>query len=654
MTRRSSLLLVLLVAAPTLLYVGMLLFYPNRDLLILWKRDFGVSPLAVAFIAASVIGYCAAAWVILSRIGETITRRQKGMLAALVIVGGLWLQIAITAATEPDPFVGLARRTYAWATGGYWTVGAQVTDLRDFVSQYAQRAPLYPVHQARHPPGLSLIFTLGTRLFELAPGLATPVAGWLRPHSCLSLVNVNVPDPIMASGLFGVLVEIVLAMLPIVPLFALVRRLAGDKAAAWSVVLYPLMPGFGMWVSQFDRGVALATVTILYFCERLIAERRLRFALFAGLMLSVATFATFGAAPIALMAAVYSLVRLLTLSPRGRGRGEGVSWVRTNVPFLAGATLLAALGAASVWAIALIWTGLNPAGLYRVVFDSHLGIEFPFWPFVFWHPWDMLTMIGLPIAMLAIFAGWRKATALSAAFVVTLLALSLAHVARGETGRVWMYFGPVAVAVAAIVLTGLHEEAKARRRVSLSSTLPFFVLSLLGLQLVVQGSVLRVLIDYGIVPESLPSATIPADATRVDARFGASGQIALLGYTLDELTPGEEGNITLFWQRMSEQPIEAAFKGFVHVASDESDQARIAQHDEMPMRSQFPTTCWQQGQVVADVMPLQVSAAAQRGEYFVFVGLYDPLTNQRPPTFASPPAQQMHGSVLLPTRAVVR
>jgi hypothetical protein len=56
---------------------------------------------------------------------------------------------------------------------------------------------------------------------------------------------------------------------------------------------------------------------------------------------------------------------------------------------------------------------------------------------------------------------------------------------------------------------------------------------------------------------------------------------------------------------------------------------------------------------VADVMPLVVSADARPGDYFVFVGLYDPLTERRPPTFASPPAQQLHGSVLLPTRARV-
>jgi hypothetical protein len=639
MTPRRTLALVLLAIVPTLLYVGMLLLYPSRDLLILWKRDFGVAPASVAGIVVAVIGYCTLAGLLLRRAGEGRAlegpdwRRTKWATFGLVVIGGLALQIALTTATEPDPLTGLARRTYSWATGGYWTVGAPVTDVRDFIGRYAERAPTYPVHQARHPPGLSLIFWLGTRVFELAPGLATPIAAWLRPHSCLSLVDVNAPDPMMASAMFGAVVEVVLAMLPILPLFALVQRLAGKRAALWSAVLYPLMPGFGMWVSQFDRGVALATAIALYVCERLVAERRLRFAFFAGLTLSVATFATFGAVPIALMTSVYVLVRLRTMQD-----GAGV---RRNASLLIASALLAALGIASIWVIAFVWTGLDPVRLYRVVFDSHLGIDFPFWPFVFWHPWDVLTMVGLPLAMLTIFAGWRRAPALAAAFAATLLALSLAHVARGETGRVWLYLAPAAVGAAAIVLAGVPRPAQAA------------IVGALAVQLIVQGTLLRVLVDYGIVPESLPSATIPPDATVVDARFGASGQIALLAYRLDELRPGQGGTITLYWQRTSDRAIESAYKGFVHVAADEADQNRIAQHDEMPMRSQFPTTCWQQNQVVADVMPLVVSADARPGDYFVFVGLYDPLTERRPPTFASPPAQQLHGSVLLPTRARV-
>ena len=624
---RRTLWLILLVAVPTLIYVGMLLFYPNRDLLILWPRDFGVPLTTVLLIALATILYALLAWRIVQ--AEKINRAA---LIALVVLGGLALQLAVVAATNADPITEIIRRTYAWKTGGYWTVGAPVTNVIDFVGQYAQNASLYPVHQARHPPGLSLIFTLGTQLFALAPALAAPIADWLRPMSCQSLVWVNAPAPQMASGLFGALAEIALAYAPIIPLYALVRRLAGERAAAWSAVLYALTPGFTQWVTQFDRGVALATAMSLYFAERLIAERKLRHALFVGLTLSVATFMTFGAAPIALIAAVYALARWLQL--------RGLSMLKADFGFLAGGLVIAVAGLASVWLAAYVFAGLNPVTLYHVVFDSHLGIEFPFWPFVFWHPWDMLTMIGLPVAMIVIFAGWRRAAALSAAFVIPLLILSLAHVARGETGRVWLYFTPVAIGATAIVIDKWPRAAQ------------ISVVALLGLHLVAQGALIRTH-EYGYWPDSLPQAAVPTDATSVDTRFGASGQIALLAYQITPLKAGEEGAITLWWQRMSDEPLDTAYKAFIHVAEDESDQARVAQHDEMPVRSLYPTTCWAKGQIVEDRHVLPVEANAQAGDYPIFVGLYDPLTDTRPPTFASEPARQMHGSVLLPTKATI-
>jgi hypothetical protein len=624
---RRTLSLILLVAVPTLIYVGMLLFYPNRDLLILWPRDFGVPITTVLLIALATLAYAFLAWRIVQ--AEKINRVA---LIAMVIIGGLALQLAVVAATNADPIAEIIRRTYAWKTGGYWTVGAPVTNLIDFIGKYAERAPLYPVHESRHPPGLSLIFTMGTRLFEFVPFIAAPIANWLRPMSCQSLVWVNAPAPQMASGLFGAIAEIALAYAPIIPLYALVKRLAGERAAAWSAVLYALTPGFTQWVTQFDRGVALATAMSLYFAERFIAERKLRHALFVGLTLSVATFMTFGAAPIALIVAVYALVRWL--------QSRSASKLKADLGFLAGGIGLAIAGLASVWVIAYVFTGLNPITLYNVVFDSHLGIEFPFWPFVFWHPWDMLTMIGLPVAMIVIFAGWRRATALSAAFVIPLLTLSFAHVARGETGRVWLYFTPIAVGATAIVIEKWPRAAQ------------MSVVALLGLHLVVQGALFRTH-EYGYWPDSLPQAAVPADATTVDTRFGASGQIALLAYRITPLKPGEEGAITLWWQRMSDEPLDTAYKSFIHVAEDESDQGRVAQHDEMPVRSLYPTTCWAKGQIVEDRHVLRTESNAQAGDYPIFVGLYDPLTNTRPPTFASEPAKQMHGSVLLPTKATV-
>ncbi|HEY3340943.1 MAG TPA: glycosyltransferase family 39 protein, partial [Anaerolineae bacterium] len=464
---RSSRYFLLIPLIPTAIYVLFLLFYPNRDVLILWRREFNapLDALLPLFISVSVYAVLALLLVRRVRADQPLSRAQRSGLIALSIVGGLAIQWSATRVTEPDPLVGIAWRTYAIKSNGYWAIGAQVQDVASFIGQYPQNAPDYPVHPMRHPPELSLVFWSGAQLFKLAPNLAAPVAGWLRPYSCLSNVSTTVPADQMASGAFGAVLEIVLAMLTALPLYGLVKRLAGSQAAVWAVLLYPLTPGFGMWVAQFDRSFALAAILILYLCEDVVTRNRLRNAFLAGLVLSVATFASFGNLPIGMFAVIYVLLRIFQTHPIEELR-HFAAW-RIRIVQAA----LATLGAASIWVLAYVAFGLNPVDLYRVIMDSHLSIDFPYWPFVVWNPWDIITFIGLPLVAITVIAGWKRAAPLTAAFCITLFTLSILGVARAETGRVWLFFTPLAVGAAAIVLVR-------RRRVEQT-----VVLGLLAIQL---------------------------------------------------------------------------------------------------------------------------------------------------------------------------
>jgi hypothetical protein len=642
---KRSIAFLLIAGLPTLVFVGSLLFYPQRDLLILWPREAPALG-AVIPLVVGVVGYCALALWILAD-GTRARWRAIGLIG-LATVGALAVQIVVTRAGEPDVWVALLRRTYAWKATGYWTVGAPVTDVADFIGNYPARAESYPVHQSRHPPGLSLVFTLGTRLFEAAPGLADAIAAPLREQSCQSLLSPSVPGPVMAAGLFGAIVEIVLAMLAVVPLYFLVKRLAGPGAAAWAVALYPLAPGFGMWVSQFDRGFALITATVLLLCEGIVTANSRRDALAAGVVLSVASFLSFGSLPIAGIAAVYSLVRVwqttpalaasLKVRPRGAAVRAALALLRPRL--IQGALALA--GMSTVWIAAFVFFRLDVFALWRAIFGSHLDIPFPYWPFVAWHPWDIITFAGVPLVAIAFTAGWKRAAPLTAAFAVTLGVLSLAHIARGETGRVWLFFMPLAVGAAAIVLASRPRAEQVT------------VVVLLAVQLVAQASVMRVLNEIGIFPEALPPASVPAGASVIDTRFGARGQIALLAYEMSPAAPNATATVTLYWQRMSAEPIDTSYRAFIHIARDESDQSRVGSQDGMPVRDLFPTTCWQKDVVVKDRREVPIAKDAPPGRYPVFVGLYDMTAGARPPTFASPPARELYGSILLPEPAVVR
>ncbi len=620
---------------PTIIYVLNLLFYPSRDGLILWRREFDVSLDAILPLIVCVSLYSAVSWLLIRRIKPDggLTRMQRIELITLVVLGSLAIQWSVTRVSEPDPLAGIAWRTYAIKSGGYWTVGAQVQDLGEFIANYTVNAPEYPVHQSRHPPGLSLIYWGGAQLFKLTPEVANTVANWLRPYSCLSDVSTTVAANQMAAGAFGIVVEIALAMLTVWPLYLLVKRVAGTSAAVIAALLYPLTPGFGMWVAQDDRIFPLVTITVLLLCEAIVTENSNWHAFLAGLLLSLATFASFGNVPMALIACIYVLVRITQTEPFWR---KFQTWRKRILQ-----AILVAIGSISIWLLSYIFYGLNPIELYKVVISSHLSIDFPYWPFVAWHPWDIITFIGLPVVAITALAGWKKAAPLTAAFCVTLLVMSVLHIARGETGRVWLFFTPVAVAAAAVIIARKRQGEQA------------LVILLLAIQLIVMAGVLRILNDYGITPAKMPAVQIPSDATTIDTRFGASGQIALLGYKVPELRVGAYQTMTLYWQRMSPEPINVAYKVFIHVATNDQDQTRVASDDTGPVDWLYPTTCWQPGQIIEDIHPLTTSIDTHPGQYPIFVGLYDPHGKVRPPTFASPPSRQMYGSILLPQPANV-
>jgi hypothetical protein len=403
-----------------------------------------------------------------------------------------------------------------------------------------------------------------------------------------------------------------------------------------------------MWVSQFDRGFALITATVLLLCEGIVTANSKRSAFAAGVLLSFGTFLSFGAAPIAGIALFYSLIRVWQTTP---ALASSLKLHPLNAAMRLTLTLLkprivqgglALAGLTVVWVAAFLLFRMDGIELARVIFRYPEVITFPYWPFVVWHPWDIITFAGVPLVAIAVTAGWKRAAPLAGAFAITLAILSLTHIARGETGRVWLFFTPLAVGAAAIVLTSRSRGEQVA------------VVALLAAQLVTQAAVMRVMKEIGIFPEALPPASVPAGATVIDTRFGARGQIALLAYEMSPAAPNGTASVTLYWQRMSAEPIDTAYRAFIHIARDEADQARIGSQDGMPVQDLFPTTCWQKDVVVKDMREVPIVRDAPPGRYPVFVGLYDLSAGARPPTFASPPARELHGSILLPEAAVVR
>jgi hypothetical protein len=65
---------------------------------------------------------------------------------------------------------------------------------------------------------------------------------------------------------------------------------------------------------------------------------------------------------------------------------------------------------------------------------------------------------------------------------------------------------------------------------------------------------------------------------------------------------------------------------FVHLVDSRSGDI-VIQDDAMPRSNTFPTSQWQPGDVVRDVVTLDISDLAP-GDYFFFVGLYQVINEE--------------------------
>jgi hypothetical protein len=105
-------------------------------------------------------------------------------------------------------------------------------------------------------------------------------------------------------------------------------------------------------------------------------------------------------------------------------------------------------------------------------------------------------------------------------------------------------------------------------------------------------------------------------------------KVALIGYDLypEQVSPGEEWEITLYWQAQRRM---GRYTVFLHLVNDEGEI--VAQVDEQPLGGDYPTQFWQIGEEVQDAHRLSVPGDLPPGEYTLDGGLYVLETGKRLP-----------------------
>ena len=625
------------VLGPALVYTAALILGQQRVLG--WERAQSITLAQVAPLALAYGIYLLMGHLLFNGTTDQTSRKTIGLYLIMLCITGIGLQIAATAVVEPYPLHGILQRQYSQFSSGYFTVGARIDNAATFLANFVHNAPSYPIHPQFNPPAIPLVFWFSTRLAEWLGPLNATLGPALRPLACFDELPTPLSDVQIVGGLIGSLIEIVLATVVVFPLYGFTRRLAGRRAAMLAAWLYLTTACVLMWVSRFNRAYPLIVISCLWLCEMLIQRltqpNKGRFvpALLIGLLLALGLFCTVANAPMFVIIGVYLAVRVW------QHHARAAPLLRRDIAHWGLQLAAIALGFVVFWAVLIIGFHYDPIGTYRASMNQHFTLDRPYWPWALFSALDIFNFIGLPIVAIAVLTLWRKQPALAAAFIAPIAILSITRLAHDETGRLLMYFAPLAVALAASHLS------------TQSAPIRSIVIGVTVLQLFTHIALLRV-ISYGTEPLSILSATLPADLIPTNIRFERNGEIELLGYTLKStLKPNDAANITYYWKLDSTEPLSHSYKIFTHVAPALDDQTRVANADGKPLNWALPTTCWRPGIVLRDPHSFTVDANAAPGDYLVLVGLYSEFTNQR--AFVNTAQRAMNNAVELPQKLAV-
>ena len=190
------------------------------------------------------------------------------------------------------------------------------------------------------------------------------------------------------------------------------------------------------------------------------------------------------------------------------------------------------------------------------------------------------------------------------AVAATLAIMVLSGTARGETGRVWMYFMPFFLLSIGGVFTAGNERWER----------PFWGIQI-GWLLVIAAVIPAV--GTGIVSppkyaDVSPAALDEAAFVPVGAVFGDG--LKLTGYQALYSSTNKTITLDLSWQ--VQKPVDTSYL-FAALSVDPAGTVRTAQN-WLPLDYQYPTTCWRSEEgTIHDQVKIELGKSAALGEWWL-------------------------------------
>ncbi|MEP7287614.1 MAG: glycosyltransferase family 39 protein [Chloroflexota bacterium] len=567
--------------------------------------------------------YIVGALILLDRTQQTTTGYPVRLI--LWTFGGAVLLPMLLMTLEGRPLFLLFARSSSSVVGGYQYAGNMIHDLSDtlyhwpqFIMDYRAVKPFGGIAIA--PPGLAVVYYAAGKAFEAVPPVAQTFGALVRPLQCHNLDMTTWSD----SEWSNVWVQMAMplwAALAVAPLYRLGRMIFDRRTACWAVVLWPLVPGMNIFSPRFNVFYPLMLLVMLTVLWRGLDRSRpsWRWLLIAvaGFIVSVGIFLNISLFPLGLLGGLTILIYWWKNKDAGR-----------SLPVLIGNLVAFGVGCAALWLFYGTLTHVTIFDMLNLSLTQHLAMNRPYVPWLFMHPYDMFIFVGIPIAALAIWhmvRGSFKDSSRSEIFTLaaglTLVIMVLSGTARGETGRVWLFFAPLWILLAAEILNRWQVQRNERA----TGLAGLSILIMQGLCLLSMAAILRANFTELTVPPSPPSAD-QAATFPINAQFKhGNDTLTFVGVSIDKTAT--TARLYLHWR--ADTYIQRPY--LLSLVPVPPDQSSLKGYDWDPLDWHYPPACWTPGQEFIDTVDVPLkdnNGKSQPGSWLFSLSVNDVFTHE--------------------------
>ncbi len=523
-------------------------------------------------------------------------------------LGAFALPIALLFWWGHPPELLFARTLSGMTTGGF-ALATQIQNPAETLRQWPALMPGWEAvssHMAVSPPLWPLTYYSLMQWLAATPALSEVAGMAVRPYLCHDVPVMELSNGQLAAAWLGMAAPLWVA-LAIFPLYGLARQAAGGQAARWAAAWWPLIPSLAMFLGSLNSPYPLLAATLSWLLwGGLVAKRPFPTALLltlAGSLTAVTIFISFAFVPFLLFAGLLAWI--------AQWKQPEESWGQAvKRPFIAGAFF--GTGLLLVQFAYTAWTGHTILDIWQSTTLYHFELDRPYLPWLWLHAWDFIIFFGPPafaLFLLTLFS--RPATPVrhvALALSLTLLIVLISGTARGETGRIWSIFMPIALVGTAVTL---HHSAP-RYQLAFSASQAAWLITLYAV-LISIGSGYDSPPDYAAVafaPGPNPPVAVAAD-------FGDSLRLQAFSARYEAET--ERIILDLYWEARRQIAIPYFFAATL-VAPDGRVQPSV---NWQPFDYQFPTTCWYQvAPPLMDRIALPVGEPPVSGEWWISLAAF--------------------------------